>query len=272
MRKISWIVAVIFMIFCISLGLVLPDFVFSKSLKKSMEKVECFSIDPVEIGSAYSILDAMKSCSASENFFDYQEDLANLSKSELIDICNSFLAKVYPEAYGMETISFNENNMKVDAHMSVVDANTKKRWNENIQMEYEYALGQNEKSSVNSESVEAYSPVLWTVSAEKDDRTIVLIVDDKNKKVIQMSTYYTSHDESVGTDAAVEVAEVKKGVFSKYMSEIFLPYIEEYYDVSYAIADMNVTDSVIFLTDKNGEMSMLYVYMDGNLLNISSIF
>ena len=121
MRKYTWIFGASIMVLCIGFGFFLPRFVFSKTLDKTSVQAEKYEIEPVEIGSLNTVINAMRSSGDSDYIFDYQEELANLSREQLIEICNSFLAELKLSEWGCNEILVNASNMKASCYLAVIN-------------------------------------------------------------------------------------------------------------------------------------------------------
>ena len=84
MRKYSWILGVLIMVLCIGFGISLPQIVFSRSMNRSFNQTDQYSIEPVEMGYSNTVLQAMRNCYDGDYEFNYQEDMANLSREQLV--------------------------------------------------------------------------------------------------------------------------------------------------------------------------------------------
>lgn len=221
MKKYSWVFGVFIMILCIGFGLFFPRIVFSNVLNENLEQVEKYKVNPIEITHSNSIIEAMRVVYKKDYEFDYQEELANLSREELAEVCNSFLQGLQLEGWGYMQISIDKSSMDAKCNLLVMkDSST--------------------------------SAVIWTVKAKcLTGDELVLCVDDKNKKVVQMSYNVTADDGN-------SVAYCIDNKNSEYVKANLISYLEEYYELSIEPEDDSY--DVIKLVDKNKDEILMSVY------------
>lgn len=226
MRIKSCILGLLIMVLCIGFGMFFPHIVFSKTFNEPLSQVEKYEIEPVEMGNSNTVIDAIRACRNSSYVFDYEEDMANLSREQLIDICNSFLQNLKLEEWGYNQIIVNDSNMKATCQLEV--------------------------SNYDEEFV--ISTTIWNVEVEYSPNCfLALIVDDKNQKVVQTYSYY-SYDDSINNN----VSSYTDGTsIYLYLSEVIVPYLEDYYDAEVEIVDDIYSEYIISITDKNKDVVLM---------------
>ena len=226
MKKYSWVFGVFIMILCIGFGMFFPRIVFSNVLNENLEQVEKYKVNPIEITHSNSIIEAMRVVYKKDYEFDYQEELANLSREELAEVCNSFLQGLQLEGWGYMQISIDKSSMDAKCSLLVI-----------------------KDSSV--------SAVIWTVKVKSSTgNEMILYVDDKNRKVIQMNY-------NVMADNGVSVAYCSDDKNSVYVRDALILYLEDYYGLRTELDDDD--SGIIKLVDeKKDEILMsVYFYYDG---------
>lgn len=286
MRKIAWISGLLIMLVFVGLGLFFPYIIFSKELDKSIGQVGKYKIEPVEIVGTNSIIDAMRSTDYYEYSFDYQEDMANMSREEVIQECNSFIKGIKPDEYGYVSPEANENNTEISCELRVLSV-----YNEYFEKKQKLAIdnyvtesdsgkditnavvgiqsdefmyGQESDNSDEMTGNTTVSCVLWTVKIEHSaDNFVELIIDDKNQKVVSM-TFYSTSKEEMGY-------YVDKKNSSKYMSQVVIPFCEEYYDANLEIIDTEGDKNFICMTDKNNKAILLRYDVINGFVNMTTL-
>ena len=226
MKKYSWVFGVFIMILCIGFGLFFPRIVFSNVLNENLEQVEKYKVNPIEITHSNSIIEAMRVVYKKDYEFDYQEELANLSREELAEVCNSFLQGLQLEGWGYAQLEVDKESMDAKCSLLVI-----------------------KDSSV--------SAVIWTVKVKSSTgNEMILYVDDKNRKVIQMNY-------NVMADNGVSVAYCSDDKNSVYVRDALILYLEDYYGLRTELDDDD--SGIIKLVDeKKDEILMsVYFYYDG---------
>lgn len=226
MKKYSWVFGVFIMILCIGFGLFFPRIVFSNVLNENLEQVEKYKVNPIEITHSNSIIEAMRAVYYKDYEFDYQEDMAKLSRAELAEVCNSFLQGIQLEEWGYAQLEVDKESMDTKCSLLVI-----------------------KDSSV--------SAVIWTVKVKSSTgNEMILYVDDKNRKVIQMNY-------NVMADNGVSVAYCSDDKNSVYVRDALILYLEDYYGLRTELDDDD--SGIIKLVDeKKDEILMsVYFYYDG---------
>lgn len=226
MRKYSWIFGIFIMLLCIGFGLFFPNIVFSSVLNENSEQVEEYQVNPIEITHSNSIIEAMRAVYYKDYEFDYQEDMANLSRAELAEVCNSFFQGMQLEEWGYAQLEIDKESMDAKCSLLVI-----------------------KDSSV--------SAVIWTVKVKcSKGNEMILYVDDKNKKVIQMYCNVIADD---GNSAAY-CSDDKNSV---YVRDALTLYLEDYYGLRTELEDDSC--DIIKLVDKNKDeiLMSVYFYYDG---------
>lgn len=226
MKKYSWVFGVFIMILCIGFGLFFPRIVFSNVLNENLEQVEKYKVNPIEITHSNSIIEAMRVVYKKDYEFDYQEDMAKLSRAELAEVCNSFLQGIQLEEWGYAQLEVDKESMDAKCSLLVI-----------------------KDSSV--------SAVIWTVKVKSSTgNEMILYVDDKNRKVIQMNY-------NVMADNGVSVAYCSDDKNSVYVRDALILYLEDYYGLRTELDDDD--SGIIKLVDeKKDEILMsVYFYYDG---------
>lgn len=226
MRKYSWIFGIFIMLLCIGFGLFFPNIVFSSVLNENSEQVEEYQVNPIEITHSNSIIEAMRAVYYKDYEFDYQEDMANLSRAELAEVCNSFLQGIQLEEWGYAQPEVDKESIDAKCSLLVI-----------------------KDSSV--------SAVIWTVKVKcSTGNEMILYVDDKNKKVIQMYCNVIADD---GNSAAY-CSDDKNSV---YVRDALTLYLEDYYGLRTELEDDSC--DIIKLVDKNKDeiLMSVYFYYDG---------
>lgn len=226
MKKYSWVFGVFIMILCIGFGLFFPRIVFSNVLNENLEQVEKYKVNPIEITHSNSIIEAMRAVYYKDYEFDYQEDMAKLSRAELAEVCNSFLQGIQLEEWGYAQLEVDKESMDAKCSLLVI-----------------------KDSSV--------SAVIWTVKVKSSTgNEMILYVDDKNRKVIQMNY-------NVMADNGVSVAYCSDDKNSVYVRDALILYLEDYYGLRTELDDDD--SGIIKLVDeKKDEILMsVYFYYDG---------
>lgn len=214
------------MILCIGFGLFFPRIVFSNVLNENLEQVEKYKVNPIEITHSNSIIEAMRAVYYKDYEFDYQEDMAKLSRAELAEVCNSFLQGIQLEEWGYAQLEVDKESMDEKCSLLVI-----------------------KDSSV--------SAVIWTVKVKSSTgNEMILYVDDKNRKVIQMNY-------NVMADNGVSVAYCSDDKNSVYVRDALILYLEDYYGLRTELDDDD--SGIIKLVDeKKDEILMsVYFYYDG---------
>lgn len=226
MKKYSWVFGVFIMILCIGFGLFFPRIVFSNVLNENLEQMEKYKVNPIEITHSNSIIEAMRAVYYKDYEFDYQEDMAKLSRAELAEVCNSFLQGIQLEEWGYAQLEVDKESMDAKCSLLVI-----------------------KDSSV--------SAVIWTVKVKSSTgNEMILYVDDKNRKVIQMNY-------NVMADNGVSVAYCSDDKNSVYVRDALILYLEDYYGLRTELDDDD--SGIIKLVDeKKDEILMsVYFYYDG---------
>lgn len=226
MKKYSWVFGVFIMILCIGFGLFFPRIVFSNVLNENLEQMEKYKVNPIEITHSNSIIEAMRVVYYKDYEFDYQEDMAKLSRAELAEVCNSFLQGIQLEEWGYAQLEVDKESMDAKCSLLVI-----------------------KDSSV--------SAVIWTVKVKSSTgNEMILYVDDKNRKVIQMNY-------NVMADNGVSVAYCSDDKNSVYVRDALILYLEDYYGLRTELDDDD--SGIIKLVDeKKDEILMsVYFYYDG---------
>ena len=226
MRKYSWIFGIFIMLLCIGFGLFFPNIVFSSVLNENSEQVEEYQVNPIEITHSNSIIEAMRAVYYKDYEFDYQEDMANLSREELAEVCNSFFQGMQLEEWGYAQLEIDKESMDAKCSLLVI-----------------------KDSSV--------SAVIWTVKVKcSTGNEMILYVDDKNKKVIQMYCNVIADD---GNSAAYCSDDEN----SVYVRDALTLYLEDYYGLRTELEDDSC--DIIKLVDKNKDeiLMSVYFYYDG---------
>ena len=98
------------------------------------------------------------------------------------------------------------------------------------------------------------STTIWNVEVEYSPNCfLALIVDDKNQKVVQTYSYY-SYDDSINNN----VSSYTDGTsIYLYLSEVIVPYLEDYYDAEVEIVDDIYSEYIISITDKNKDVVLM---------------
>lgn len=226
MRKYSWIFGIFIMLLCIGFGLFFPNIVFSSVLNENSEQVEEYQVNPIEITHSNSIIEAMRAVYYKDYEFDYQEDMANLSREELAEVCNSFFQGMQLEEWGYAQLEIDKESMDAKCSLLVI-----------------------KDSSV--------SAVIWTVKVKcSTGNEMILYVDDKNKKVIQMYCNVIADD---GNSAAY-CSDDKNSV---YVRDALTLYLEDYYGLRTELED-DSCDIIKLVDKKKDEILMaVYFYYDG---------
>lgn len=226
MKKGSWIFGIWIMILCIGFGLFFPRIVFSNVLNKNLGQVEKYQINPIEITHSNSIIEAMRAVYKKDYEFDYQEDMANLAREELAEVCNSFLQGLQLEEWGYAQLKVDEKS--IDAGCSLV---------------------------VMKDS--PVSAVIWTVKIKyPTGDELVLYVDDKNEKVIQMNYNITADNGSLA-------AYCSDDRNNTYIRDALTLYLEDYYGARTKLED-DGGDIIKLVDEKKDEILMsVYFYYDG---------
>lgn len=226
MRKYSWVFGIFIMLLCIGFGLFFPNIVFSNVLNENLGQVEKYQVNPIEITHSNSIIEAMRAVYYKDYEFDYQEDMANLSREELAEVCNSFLQGMQLEEWGYARLEIDKESMDAKCSLLVI-----------------------KDSSV--------SAVIWTVKVKcSTNNELVLCVDDKNKKVIQMNY-------NVIADNGNSVAYCSDDKNSVYVRDALILYLEDYYGLRIELEDDG--SDIIKLVDENKDeiLMSVYFYYDG---------
>lgn len=226
MRKYSWIFGIFIMLLCIGFGLFFPNIVFSNVLNENLGQVEKYQVNPIEITHSNSIIEAMRAVYYKDYEFDYQEDMANLSREELAEVCNSFFQGMQLEEWGYAQLEIDKESMDAKCSLLVI-----------------------KDSSV--------SAVIWTVKVKcSTGNEMILYVDDKNKKVIQMYCNVIADD---GNSAAYCSDDEN----SVYVRDALTLYLEDYYGLRTELEDDSC--DIIKLVDKNKDeiLMSVYFYYDG---------
>ncbi len=222
MKKYSWVFGVCIMILCIGFGLFFPNIVFSNVLNENSEQIEKYQVNPIEITHSNSIIEAMRAVYYKDYEFDYQEDMANLSREELAEVCNSFLQGTQLEQWGYAQIKVDKESMDAKCSLLVI-----------------------KDSSV--------SAVIWTVKVKcSTGNEMTLYVDDKNKKVIQMNY-------DVIADNGNSVAYCSDDENSVYVREALILYLEDYYGLRTELDDDD--GDIIKLVDEKKDEILMSVYL-----------
>lgn len=222
MKKYSWVFGVCIMILCIGFGLFFPNIVFSNVLNENSKQVEKYQVNPIEITHSNSIIEAMRAVYYKDYEFDYQEDMANLSREELAEVCNSFLQGTQLEQWGYAQIKVDKESMDAKCSLLVI-----------------------KDSSV--------SAVIWTVKVKcSTGNEMTLYVDDKNKKVIQMNY-------DVIADNGNSVAYCSDDENSVYVREALILYLEDYYGLRTELDDDD--GDIIKLVDEKKDEILMSVYL-----------
>lgn len=226
MKKGSWIFGILITILCIGFGLFFPRIVFSNVLNKNLGQVEKYQINPIEITHSNSIIEAMSAVYNKDYEFDYQEDMANLAREELAEVCNSFLQGLQLEEWGYAQLKVDEKS--IDASCSLVV------------MEDSPA-----------------SAVIWTVKVKySTGDELVLYVDDKNEKVIQMNYNVTADNGNL----AAYCGDDRNNV---YIRDALTLYLEDYYGLRTKLED-DGSDIIKLVDEKKDEILLaIYFYCDG---------
>lgn len=210
------------MILCIGFGLFFPNIVFSNVLNENSEQIEKYQVNPIEITHSNSIIEAMRAVYYKDYEFDYQEDMANLSREELAEVCNSFLQGTQLEQWGYAQIKVDKESMDAKCSLLVI-----------------------KDSSV--------SAVIWTVKVKcSTGNEMTLYVDDKNKKVIQMNY-------DVIADNGNSVAYCSDDENSVYVREALILYLEDYYGLRTELDDDD--GDIIKLVDEKKDEILMSVYL-----------
>lgn len=222
MRKYSWVFGIFIMLLCIGFGLFFPNIVFSNVLNENLGQVEKYQVNPIEITHSNSIIEAMRAVYYKDYEFDYQEDMANLSGEELAEVCNSFLQGMQLEEWGYAQPKVDKESMDAKCSLLVI-----------------------KDSSV--------SAVIWTVKVKcSTGNEMILYVDDKNKKVIQVNY-------NVIADNGNSVAYCSDDKNSVYVRDALVLYLEDYYGLRTELDD---DDGVIIkLVDENKDEILMSVYL-----------
>ena len=266
MRKYSWILWIAIMVLCIGLGILLPRIVFSKTLDKSSKLVEKYEIEPVEMGHSNTVLNAMRACDDSDYILDYQEEMANLSREQLIETCTSFLEELELSEWGYDEISVDESNMKADCYLVVI--NYDEQYRSKIRDAQSYPKGiydaeyENESTDIDKNAV--ISTVVWKVEVEcSSDYTIMFAIDDKNQKVIRM--YRNSNYAISSTDAFQDLEHI-----NEYVSTVIIPFFKEYYDGNVEFVESGYQSCIIRVMDNNDDVILLSVFEIDGCLDINT--
>lgn len=205
---------------------VFSEYCFSSVLNENSEQVEEYQVNPIEITHSNSIIEAMRAVYYKDYEFDYQEDMAKLSRAELAEVCNSFLQGIQLEEWGYAQLEVDKESMDEKCSLLVI-----------------------KDSSV--------SAVIWTVKVKSSTgNEMILYVDDKNRKVIQMNY-------NVMADNGVSVAYCSDDKNSVYVRDALILYLEDYYGLRTELDDDD--SGIIKLVDeKKDEILMsVYFYYDG---------
>lgn len=266
MRKYSWILWIAIMVLCIGLGILLPRIVFSKTLDKSSKLVEKYKIEPVEMGHSNTVLNAMRACDDSDYILDYQEEMANLSREQLIETCNSFLEELELSEWGYDENSVDETNMKADCYLVVI--NYDEQYRSKIRDAQSYPKGkyyaEYENEGTDSDENAVISTVIWKVEVESSpDNFLVFAVDDKNQKVIKM---YRNLDYAVSYDGEFQDLEH----INEYVSTVIIPFFKEYYGVNVEFVESGYQSCIIRVMDNNDDVILLSVFESDGFLDINT--
>lgn len=265
MKKNSWISGIFIMTLCIAFGILFPRFVFSKSLSKSLKQVEEYEIEPVDIGHSNTVIHAMRSCSNSEYSFDYQEEMAELSREQLIKICNSFLTELKLSEWGYHNIVVNESNMKATCHLEVMNNEEKYRIKTTKAASDSVSSYEEESLSTDKERNTAISTVIWNIEVEYSPNCVIMIkVDDKNQKVVQIIDYARKYSKD-GDVAYTELAYIEP-----YVSEIVIPFFKKYYDADVEMMECDYWNCIIQMVDNNNEEILLSLQVSDGLLEMTT--
>lgn len=263
MRKYSWIVLVFAIIVCTAFGLAFPYIIFSKNADISMSKIEKYEIEPVEIGETNSVLDAMKACVNGNYAFEYQEDLANLSRRELIDTCNSFFDGTRLAEYGLFKAVVDESNMTAKCSLVVMNKNPVSDMGDNTgRIRVESNASQKDHMMV--------SAVLWTIHVEYEpDCFMEFSVDDRNGKVVHVSSYYKESDAEKTVAYGNEKYDYD-GFYTDYFNNVLIPFLSEYYGTTIEFLDGNkYSSNVLSMTDKNDDAIIISLSLRNGSLEMA---
>lgn len=266
MRKYAWILGVVLMVFCIGVGIFLPHILFSKTVDKVSKQIEKYETEPVEIGYVNTVINAMRSCSDGEYTFDYQEEMANLSGQQLAEICNSFLDELKLSEWGYSEINVNDSNMKASCHLVVISYDEEYRFKIKEAQSYPTVMNDAEYriSANNDEKNSTISIVIWRVEVTYSPGcTIVLTVDDKNQKVIQMYRDPAYADKIIDfayVDMSTDYTYQDLNNLDDYVSKVMVPFFSSYYKVSVEIVESGNSYCLLRMTDKNEEAVLIFIY------------
>lgn len=267
MRKYSWIFGLFIMSLCIGFGMIFPPVIFSKTLSRSLKQVEEYEIDPVDMGHSNTVIHAMRSCSDSEYALDYQEEMADLSREQLIEICNSFLEELKLEEWGYQNIVVKESSMKATCHLIVMNYDEAYRIKTIDATSYPVSLDESEidTSSTDKEQNIVISSVIWRVEVEYSPNCfLVLKVDDKNQKVVQVINYAKDYSKE-GKVSYQELTDAEP-----FVRKVILPFFQEYYDADVEIVEDDYWNCMIRITDKNKDAIILSLGISDGLLQMTT--
>lgn len=263
MRKYSWILGVLIMVLCIGFGISLPQIVFFRSMNRSFNQTDQYSIEPVEMGYSNTVLQAMRNCYDGDYEFNYQEDMANLSREQLVEICNAFLDELKLAEWGYDEILVNESNMKATCHLVVMNYDEEYRRKVKNVKSYPFSTDELESDAsdrdMEDEENAAISTVIWRVEVEDtDNHWIVFGVDDTNQKVVQIANYAEQYDKN----KSITYSNLQD--MEPYVNEVILPFFQDYYQVDVEIIETGYWTCWLRLTDQNDDAIMLH-FQNGQL-------
>lgn len=247
--KYLWTTVLIIILCCILFGACLPSVVFSNLTKKELSTIEKYSIKTPEVTIANDIIDVMRIAYNAYYEFDYQASNANLSKDDLVEVCNAFVDGLALDEWGFAPISVDASNMDAKCILAVSDDSSA-------------------------------SAVIWNVQVQyAADAEILIKVDDKNKKVISISHSVCDEMESQSQSAdniydgeesqsqSKDSTYDESGLHEYYVSEMLTEYLAYYYglDTSYSGEENEqLSDGRIKLSNGSSEINIeIYYIYDG---------
>ena len=256
MKKRAWIAGILITLLCVGFGLAFPFAVFSETKEEAVGRVEEYAVEPKVMGSVNSIFDAMRCLYMDAYTFDYQEDMANLTKEQVKEICNSFLK-------GLQ-IECDVDNMKMVCQLIV--ANMDESYNKSMidnKAASEGVAVEEYEDVVETAKPDTISAVIWSVSLEiEPDRNIELCVDDKNQKVVQMLSFCTDKNLDYYYDNEAD---------NYYLEDVVLPFLKDYYNLDMGVVEVGKDYYNVIMTDENQDQIVVSLYCYMEMLSMSFI-
>lgn len=268
MSKRAWFWGVLFLLFSIGLGCLLPTVVFSRARSQTLEKVEYHSVTPLMIGTSNTILDAMQCSYYGGYTFSYDEELANLSKQQVLELCTDFLQKSRIRAWQDTPIQIEDAQTEMMCEMIVINVDKyfqeQRNWEQKYiaEMEAGFDTENSGEMDENSFTKDTISAVLWKVTVELAPNCIVCFhVDDRNAKVVRMSAY---------TDEERTDSEENKDNLW-YLTQTLVPWWGEYYNVEVEIVEDRASSFVVNMTDQNEDSMLMSISFPCGIVNMETV-